>query len=216
VFRLFRGLHRRSGLLVAAVLAGACVFQQAGSNSAWAANPDLLPNGDFEQPDPKDKTSPAHWDKPDGLAVQWTQAPNDPGAKPHGRAIRMNTALSERTVVEQWRKAGITQWNIPNPAANAIAETYGLSYYSGPIPVKAGQSYRITFDYQGPSGGGKVWVRGWGIVAGEKRRRYETIVNCRTARNGWCAFTQEFSPTKHRPEVTEMRVMLYAYYPAGV
>jgi hypothetical protein len=184
-----------------------------------SANPtdaELLPNGAFERVDPRDPTKPAHWDKPDGLGVQWTQAPAEPGSQARGRAIRMNTAVSEQAMVAQWRRMGITQWAIPKPAGNAIAETYGLSYYSDPIPVQPGTTYRVTFDYFGASGGAKVWVRGWGLLNGEKRRRYETIVNCRTSRAGWNTLSQEFTPTKNRPEVSEMRVMLYAYYPAGV
>jgi hypothetical protein len=163
----------------------------------------LLVNGDFEQADPKDAGKPAGWDKPDGLGVQWI-----------GKAIRMDTRISERDMVAQWRKVGLT-WDIPNPAGNAIAETYGLSYYSDPMPVKSGQTYRVSFDYKGPSGGAKVWVRGWGMFQGEKRRRWETIVFCRTQGKDWTHLEQDFHPTKARPEVTEMKVMLYAYYPPG-
>jgi hypothetical protein len=169
-----------------------------------AGGPVLVPNGDFSQADPKDRSKPLAWDKPDGLGVRWVEG-----------AICLDTSISERDMVSQWEKTGLTQWNIPNPAPNAIAETYGLSYYSDPIPVRSGQVYKVSFDYKGPSGGAKLWVRGWGLYQGEKRRRYETIVNCRVKDPGWTRFEQEFAPTKHRPEVTEMRVMLYAYYPAG-
>jgi hypothetical protein len=179
----------------------------------------LLPNGDFEQADPADKTKPLHWDKPDGLGVQWMDAPKDASGKSHGKAIRIDTSVSEKAMVAQWKKMGLTQWDIPKPAGNAVAETYGLSYYSDPIPVKPDQPYRISFDYIGNKGdnsGGKVWVRGYGQFEGEKRRRWETIVFCRAKKDGWTHFSQVFFPTKMRPEVTEMRVMLYAYYPAGV
>ena len=135
----------------------------------------LLPHGDFEQADLRDKARPAGWDRVDGLGVQWTQAAD----AAHGKAIRMDTRVSEQAMQAQWIKTGLTNiWNIPKPEHNAIAETYGLSLYSDPIPVKAGQAYRITFDYQGHDGGGKVWVRGWGLFQGEKRRRWETTVTC--------------------------------------
>lgn len=176
----------------------------------------LLANGDFEQADPAERTKPAGWDRPDGLGVQWTEAPADPGGAPHGKAIRMDTAVSEKAMVEQWRKTGLTQWDIPKPANSAVAETYGLSYYSAPMPVKPGQAYRVSFDFKGASGGAKVWVRGWGMFNGQKRRRWETIVNCHVKSNQWTHLSQVFQPTRNRPEVTEMRVMLYAYYPAGV
>ena len=173
----------------------------------------VLPHGDFEQADPLDKSRPAGWDRVDGLGVQWTQAPD----ASRGKAIRMDTRISEQAMQAQWIKTGLTNiWNIPKPEKNAIAETYGLSLYSDSIPVKSGQAYRITFDFQGPDGGAKVWVRGWGMFDGKKQKRWETYVTCKGKTGVWTSCTQVFHPTKSRPEVTEMKVMLYAFYPAGV
>ena len=173
----------------------------------------VLPHGDFEQADPRDKSRPAGWDRVDGLGVQWTNAPD----AAHGKAIRMDTRVSEQAMQAQWIKTGLTNsWNIPKPEKNAIAETYGLSLYSDAIPVKPGQAYRITFDYQGPDGGAKVWVRGWGMFQGEKQQRWNTTVTCHCKNGAWTTCTQVFHPTKARPEVTEMKVMLFAFYPAGV
>lgn len=169
----------------------------------------LLPNGDFEQPDPRDPTKPAGWDRVDGLGVQWVSVAG------HGKAIRMNTAVSEQDMVAQWTRSGLTKYVFANPGSNPIADTYGLSYSSDFVPVKSNQAYRIRFDYRGASGGGKVWVRGYGLHAGERRRLYETIVFCRTPDRQWHTLTQVFFPTKARPEVTEMAVMLFAYHPAG-
>jgi hypothetical protein len=77
-------------------------------------------------------------------------------------------------------------------------------------------------------------VRGWGSFKGEDRRRWETIVNCRTKADGWRHFEQAFHPTlrpntkaekeekdstgndtKNYVEIAYLRVMLYAYWPAG-
>jgi hypothetical protein len=194
----------------------------SGFGAAWLAlAADNLPaaeslvgNGSLEEADAVNPAKPACWDKVDGLGVQWTSAP-EPA---HGKAIRMDTAVSEKAMVESWKKADLSdKWDIPNPAGNAVAETYGLSHYSDAIPVQKGQPYKITFDYKGPSGGAKVWVRGWGQFEGEKRRRWETTVECRVANpKEWTTISQEFFPTKSRSEVTEMRVMLYAFYPPGV
>ena len=171
----------------------------------------LLPNGGFEQADPANRAKPAFWDPVDGLGVQWVAAGE------HGHAIRFDTAISELKMVEQWKRTSLDKYVFPKPATSAIAETYGLSYYSDAIPVKKGQPYRITYDYKGASGGAKMWVRGWGLFQGEKRRRWETTVECRVKNPGqWTTITQEFFPTKVRPDVTEIRVMLYAFYPAGV
>ena len=170
----------------------------------------LLVNGDFEQADPHDARRPLGWDLPDGLGVQWTPAD-------HGKAIRLDTQVSAIRMNEQWTKLGLTNtWFIPNAASNAIAETYGLSFYSDAIPVKAGQAYQVSFDYKGAPGGGKVWVRCYGQQAGETRRLYEKIVFCEKPGTGWVHYRAVFFPTKFRPAVTALRVMLYAYYPAGL
>ena len=225
-------------LALAAMLALAS--RSAGSTDEVAALP-LLPNGGFEVASPTNAAQPAGWDRPDGLGVQWTEAPADspgspgtdgrgrairmndspgtdsPGTDGRGRAIRMNTAISEKDMVARWRAQGLDQWDIPNPSGGPVAATYGLSFYSDPIPVRSNQAYRITFDFRGAGGGAKVWVRAYGQYQGEKRRRFETIVNPHGAAPGaWKTFSQCFHPTRLRPECAEMRVMLYAYWPPGV
>ena len=176
-----------------------------------AAGTNLVANGSFAQPDPQRAKAPLGWDLPDGLGVQWTNAPV--GA---GLAIRLDTRVSEVAMNASWAQAGLTNdWFIPKAAGNAIAETYGLSYYSAPFAVASGVTYRVTCDVLGPAGA-KVWVRGYGVFRGKLTRRYESVMNCYGSGNAWRTCTQEFNPTQHRPEVTEIRVMLYAYYPAGV
>jgi hypothetical protein len=196
----------RRSLFIAAALACA-------SATGWAQSASVLAHGDFEQADAHDASRPAGWDRVDGLGVQWTRAPE----AGHGKAIRMDTTISEKAMQDQWVKTGLTDiWNIPKPSNGAIAETYGLSLYSDSIPVTPGQAYRITFDYKGADGGAKVWVRGWGLIQGQKRRRWETYVACHSQGGGWTTCSQVFHPTKSRPDVTEMKVMLFAFYPAGV
>jgi len=184
--------------------------------AATAGAEPLVSNGDFERPDPDDATRPACWDKPDGLGVRWESAPDVGDGRKRGRAIRMDTSVSEKAMVEQWRKMGITKWDIPNATGGAVGAAYGLSYYSEPFGVQTGTPYRVTFDYMGPSGGGKVWVRAYGEFRGEMRRRYETMVNCYTKTNGWTEISRVFHPTRHPRRLSEMRVMLYAYWPPGV
>ena len=177
-----------------------------------ADDANLLPNGDLEKADAKDSSKPLNWDRPDGRGVQWV----DSGDKSHGKAIRMDTAITEKAFVEQCKKVGLEKWAFPNPAGNAIAETYGLSLYSDAIALQKGQAYRVSFDFKGKGGGGKLWVRCYGERESEKVRMYETVVTCEGKTNEWKHFSQVFFPTKFRPAVTEMRVMLFAYYPPGV
>jgi hypothetical protein len=54
------------------------------------------------------------------------------------------------------------------------------------------------------------------MFRGEKQRRWETTVTCHCKNRAWTTCTQDFHPTRARPEVTEMKVMLFAFYPAGV
>ena len=187
---------------------GVLALWLTGAVAAGAAT-NLVANGGFEAADPSDPRRPAGWALPDGLGVRW-----EPGGA-DGRAIWMDTRISEADLVRRWRETGLTNlWDIPRPARNPVAETYGLSYYSEPFPVVSGQVYRVRCDIHG-KGGVKVWVRGYGHYRGRWTRRYEALLNARGRADGWTANALEFDPTRRRPEVTEMRVMLFAYYPPG-
>ncbi len=212
VCHIARGACRLLAFL-ALSFGGLWLVSAAAAEEARSADT-LLPNGGFDEVG--NDGAPTAWDRPDGLGVRVVRC--EEGG--HGNVIQMDTRVSEKAMVEQWKKVGITQWDIPKPADNAVAETYGLSFYSNPIPVEPGCAYTISFDFKGPrkGAGAKVWVRGYGVneASQERRKLYETIVNCRVDDDKWRAFTQEFSPTKRTPAVTEIRVMLFAYFPPGV
>jgi hypothetical protein len=187
-------------------------FVLAQTPAAAPAGPSVLANGDFEQADPANPAKPAHWDLSDGTAVAWTRAPD----AAHGKAIRMETDLSEQTVVASNAKAGLTQWVFPNPAASPIGETYGLSLYSEEFPVEPDKVYTVTFDYKCEKGtAGKLWMRGYAMVNGQEKRVYEGNVDC-GGNADWKTYTGVFHPTKHTPNVTRLKIMLYAYFPDGV
>ena len=183
--------------------------------SGGAAAGAMVKNGGFEVVDPADKEKPQFWERLDGLGVQWTNAPADDKGRAAGKAIRMNTAISEKDIDAHRKKVGLDKWVFPDAAANAIAETYGLSYYSDAMPVVKGQKYKVTAWYRGPGGGAKIWVRAYGMFQGEMRRRYEAQFSCTGNPNTWTENSMEFTPSKMR-DVSEMKVMLYAYYPPGV
>jgi hypothetical protein len=174
----------------------------------------LVANGDFEQADPAAAGRPLGWDRPDGLGIQWVEAPASQGGVARGKAIRFDTAVSEQAMMDQWKKVGITDWNIPAASAGPVGATYGLSFYSKAFPIAAGKTYRVTVAHRG-TGGGKVWVRGYGEKNGKPTRMYEAVAECLPSES-WQTIEHVFNPTQHRPAVTEMRVMLYAYWPAGV
>ncbi|MFO7536107.1 MAG: hypothetical protein R6X19_10590 [Kiritimatiellia bacterium] len=171
---------------------------------------ELLPNGGFEKADAANAAKPAGWDRPDGLGVQWLAE-----ARGSNHLIRMNTAIPEKDFVASCKAAGLEKWVFPNPGNDPMAAAYGLSFHSDSLPVTTGQAYRLRFRYRG-AGGAKVWVRGYGLLRGEERRRYDTVVNCRTPGTNWTEFSQCFHPTRRTPGVTSLRIMLYAYWPPGV
>ncbi len=176
----------------------------------------VLPNGDFEQADPAHPGQALHWDAVDGLGVRWTDAPVLPGAPPHGKAIRMDTAVSEIDMVASYQKAGLTQWVFPKPAANAIAETYGLSLYSDPIAAVPGKNYRLTFDFMSEKGtAGFILLRGYADVNGQKKRVYEKKIEC-DSRGAWKTYSDIAHLGRAPMPVAEFKIMLFAYYPAGV
>jgi len=176
----------------------------------------VLPNGDFEQGDPAHPGNALHWDAVDGLGVRWTDAPPLPGAPPHGKAIRMDTAVSEINMVASYQKAGLTQWVFPHPATNAIAETYGLSLYSEAVPAIPGKNYRITFDYMSEKGtAGFILLRGYTKADGKDTRVYEKKIECGST-GAWKTFTGIAHTGRSPQPVDEFKIMLFAYYPGGV
>jgi hypothetical protein len=177
-----------------------------------ATAPSVVPNGDFEQADPARADKPAGWELSDGLAVSWADAPG----QGHGKAIRMDTSLSEQAVVASNAKAGLTKWVFPNPQGSPIGESYGLSLYSEAVPVIAGKTYKVSFDFCSEKGtGGKLWFRGYGLVNGQEKRLYEGTIDCNGSPD-WKTFSGMFNPTRYTPNVTEFKIMLYANVPDGV
>ena len=176
----------------------------------------VLPNGDFEQGDPAHPGKALHWDAVDGLGVQWTDAPAIPGAPPHGKAIRMDTSISERDMVASFQKAGLTQWVFPNASGGPIAASYGLSLYSDAVPVTPGKNYRITFDYMSEKGtNGFILMRGYANVDGQKKRVYEKKIEC-SSQGAWKTFSDIAHPGRSPQPVDEFKIMLFAYFPPGV
>jgi len=128
----------------------------------------------------------------------------------------MDTSVSEIDVVASYQKAGLTQWVFPKPQKNAIAETYGLSLYSDAVPVIPGKNYRISFDYMSEKGtAGFILMRAYANVNGQKKRVYEKKIEC-SSQGTWKTFTDVAHPGHSPIPIDEFKIMLFAYYPAGV
>ena len=184
------------------------VFMLAAAVASAAAGDALLPNGDFEH---GRGGRPEHWQKPDGLGARWAEAPEGGD----GKAICLDTRVTEQEMCAQWRRTGLDEWIFPKPVDDPIARTYGLSFYSDPVPVDTGRTYRVSFDYRTtrPGEGGKVWVRAYGQFRGRKRRLYETVVWCRVKDTSWHHFEETFHPARCRKDLIDMKVMLFATFP---
>jgi hypothetical protein len=191
-------------VLLPAALAAMTVLAAPGDS--------IVPNGDFEQADPANPNKAAHWEAVDGLGVAWTDAPAVPGEPPHGKAIRMNNDVSEKAMMESYAKAGLTKWIFPNPVDGQIGLTYGLSLYSEPEPVLPGKIYKVSFDYMsGPNPEGKLYFRGYKIENGQEKMLYESLVDCKGQGTKWVHLAGTFHPTRHTPDVTEFKIMLYGF-----
>jgi hypothetical protein len=110
------------------------------------------------------------------------------------------------------------------PKYDTAAGLEGVSLWTEPIPAERGRIYRMSVSIKGRMDGmffPKMFVRGYGMAPnakGEKvqRKLYDTYLACRVGKTGkWHRFTQTFAPTDRTPRVTEIRVMLYAYWPPG-
>ena len=112
----------------------------------------------------------------------------------------------------RWAATGITEWNIPDASKGPVGATYGLSLYSDGIPIQGAKPYMVEVRHRGP-GGGKIWVRGYTQRGEALKRIYEAQTDLPTAAT-WTTTSYAFHPTRHTPKVTEVKIMLFAYWPA--
>jgi hypothetical protein len=186
-----------------------------------------VPNGGFEEARTDLPRGPAGWSHPDGLTIFWVRDESE-----HKMVMMIDTSVPEGEAKKrqaQLREALAAKSALPPAPAKTSCGQYGtiganngVSIYSEKIKCKPKQAYKISFDYKGPSAA-KVWVRGWGPLGGEERRRWETYVACRVSGGGWHHFEQAFHPTRRLLskdnvkyiEISYLRVMLYAYWPNG-
>lgn len=176
--------------------------------AAVGAADNLVVNGGFEQADPTDATRLLAWGRIDGLGIRWLAAPD---GRP-GKALRFDTGVSEKAMVASWKAQGITEWDVPDASGGPIGATYGLSLYSDAIAIRKDQAYAIEVDHRGP-GGGKIWVRGYAKRGDAMKRVYEAQTEL-PSDPAWKRTVYAFHPSRHTPQVTEVKVMLYAYWPA--
>jgi len=187
-----------------------------------AAQRNLVCNGSFE----KGKNTPEGWQRPDKLTT--FRVPR-PGGKPDQMCIMMDTDVYEAEVTE-WHETLKRNPHARPPRKtqptgeryNTIGGTYGVPFWSDEIPVKKGAAYRIRAEMKGTSKGDtfpKVFVKGFADIKGRPRKVYEFYLACRNTTGRWQTYTSKpFHPSRtigSSPTANRMKVMLYAYWPAG-
>ncbi len=187
--------------------------------------PNLVANGGFEA----GAVHPEGWDRIDGLTTFL-----DRGTSPDGRCLKMDTDVYHNQWMA-WRarwKAGAAPSEAPakrptsGPKYDTVAGIYGVAFDSAPIPVEPGATYKLEVDFKGKSklGGAieffpKLFVRGYGEVAGETRVVYDAqlALRCHTQGARWEHNVRLIEvPTDTQAPVEFVRVKLYAYWPPAV
>jgi hypothetical protein len=185
------------------------------------ARPNLLVNGDFEQGD----KNPVGWEPVDGLSSFWVSAPDR-----DGKCIKFDTDVNWEQW-KAWRKKFTLGTDEAPPAPirgtgpkyDTVGAFHGAALYTADfIPVKKGQTYRISYDFRGRMAGdlffAKVFVKGYAQYPDERREVYRAYKSCRVKADGreWEHFTRAFNPTAAAPDVQWIKVELYCYWPPGV
>ena len=162
----------------------------------------------------------------DNLTLFW-----DSTASTTGKCIRMDTDVIQKEVHRRMEELianpGAPRWaKTPTrpPKFDTVAGLEGVSLYSEAIPVEPGKFYRMSVDAMTRVAAGipMMFVRGYGMAKTAKgvriqKKLYDTYLACRFEQPGrWQHFEQVFCPTDRAPAVTEIRVMLYAYWEPGL
>lgn len=151
-------------------------------------------NGDFSKPDTKDKKWPAGWKliRPDlRPQVSWAQRP---GGRKGDKCIAYN--MNKKT---------------------AAAE--GIMLASDYIPYKKGDYYQASVEILSRKPKMIFWVRGYIDMDNQKRPTFRHQVRFypedKKGRKFERLTTKPFKPRNPTAEVQYIRVMIYAYHPAG-
>ncbi len=189
-------------------------FLTALSTPFLFAGENLIRNGTFDE----GATFAEHWEHPDGLTSFFE---NEEG---HGRIVKMDT-LVDRDQALEWAKAFKADPTLKPPTKKPIApDSYGsiggnegVMLDSELIDCKPGQNYKLSADFKG-DGKPYVWIKGFlmhpsrNVLVDGYQTRLEPKSHSKTE---WRTFAIGFNPTAKSPNITKMKVRLFAYWPNG-
>jgi hypothetical protein len=155
------------------------------------ASENLAPNPSFEEPDPKDRSTPARW---------------------LDASVKKQSAWADR----EDPKPGDRKCLVLHPD-QGMAWSYGLIWYSDYIPVEQGAAYVLSMDLMSRGPAIIIWTKGYTDYGGERRNSYKYQKRFYPGQKGqWEHFrTEPFVPRHPAVKVEWVRVMLYAYLNAG-
>jgi hypothetical protein len=190
----------------------------------------LVINGDFEQlvrTGPGAGVDPVGWERPNGLTtfIERQDAL-------HGRSLHMDTDVYESDY-NRWIKefaAGAATAKAPRKTPtqglkyDTVGGNYGVHFYSDPIPVTPGRTYRVEIDYRSATGDfffPKLFIRGWADVEGQDRIVYDGYLALRSLEKTGDWKHNQRLVTVPLPEalggrkIKYLKLMIYAYWPPG-
>jgi len=191
----------------------------------------LVPNGDFE----RGKGDPAKWDRVDGLCTFWVEDPLR-----GGKCLKCDSDVLASEYRERQEEmklpnppAAKTKTPVKPPGYNAVGGIEGVTYWSDWIDLKPRMRYRLSVDYRTDEEFArkgltpKVFVKSYAEVTEKvfeggknidktyRRVFWKMYKDCKDSEADWTTATLEFNPTRMKPEVKWLRVMIMAYWPRG-
>ena len=198
---------------VAALLVFACVLPAV----AAGGDRNLVPNGNFDEGAGKATKIPG-WTEVDGLTTFFV------GSEGRRRVLMIDTDVNLVEADARWeemarpkaeRPAAKPKGPTKPPKYDTVGGTTGAKVYSDYIRVEPGMRYRLSAWVKSTGTTVMIFVKGYAQHEGGFRKFYQCYENVVFEEPGWHRHERTFNPTAKSPKVTHIRVMPYAYWPAG-
>lgn len=181
------------------------------------------------------KKRPANWGEPDDLTLFWVYKKSGkkvvpPVKKNKDKCIKIDTDVYANEVYARWkemkkppskRKPAKPKTKTKGKKYNTIGGCDGVHLYSDAIPVKKDVTYKLSVDVKSGKTAFKLFIKGFAKIKCKNNKYrmriiYKCYKHCKGTKGKWKTFSRTFTPaSKRTPNVTEIKVMLFAYWPPG-